>query len=230
MYKLNKKVSNPMTVIAMFALISETSAAVSLPFLANQEREIYIWFLISFPFYLLFLFFLTLNFNYRSLYAPSDFTEDENFLRALDDEAPIDDNQPINSMDACAPHTASIGDRADTSVNSRYLGKVPDPPHQTIPQASTWFEHYIQIPMMTNTLRVIDVRHMDTSSQFDKLRLNLRRPAMKPFKLMIFITNDSSDNLLQKTALSHIKHSKKRLGRILYIAYNVSQETTMILR
>lgn len=108
MYKLNKKVSNPMTVIAMFALISETSAAVSLPFLANQEREIYIWFLISFPFYLLFLFFLTLNFNYRSLYAPSDFTEDENFLRALDDEVSIDDNQIIDSENACAPNSASI--------------------------------------------------------------------------------------------------------------------------
>lgn len=230
MYKLNKKVSNPMTVIAMFALISETSAAVSLPFLANQEREIYIWFLISFPFYLLFLFFLTLNFNYRSLYAPSDFTEDENFLRALDDEAPIDDNQIMDSENACAPNSASIGDRADTRVDSRYLGKVPDPPHYTIPQASTWFEHYIQLPKTTNTLRVIDVRHMDTSSQFHKLRLNLRRPARKPYKLLVFVTNNSSDDLLRKTALSHIKHSKKRLGRMLYIAYNVSQETTTILR
>jgi len=85
MLKINQKITNPITVIAIFAFISETSAAVSLPFLDNAEREIYIWFLISFPFYLLFLFFITLNFNYRSLYAPSDFDNDNNFLKAFED-------------------------------------------------------------------------------------------------------------------------------------------------
>ncbi|AXJ06676.1 hypothetical protein CFN16_21865 [Pseudomonas fluorescens] len=86
MLKINKKIPNPITVIAIFAFISETSAAVSLPFLDNNEREIYVWFLISFPFYLLFLFFITLNFNYRSLYAPSDFDNDKNFLKAFTEE------------------------------------------------------------------------------------------------------------------------------------------------
>ena len=74
-----------MTVIAIFAAISETSAAVSLPFLDNHERETYVWFLISFPFYLLLLFFITLNFNYRSLYAPSDFEKGKHFIKAMDD-------------------------------------------------------------------------------------------------------------------------------------------------
>lgn len=87
MLKINRKITNPISVIAIFAFISETSAAVSLPFLDNDEREIYIWFLISFPFYLLFLFFITLNFNYRSLYAPSDFDNDKNFLKAFEEES-----------------------------------------------------------------------------------------------------------------------------------------------
>lgn len=86
MLKINRKIPNPITVIAIFAFISETSAAVSLPFLNNNERELYVWFLISFPFYLLFLFFITLNFNYRSLYAPSDFDNDKNFLKAFEEE------------------------------------------------------------------------------------------------------------------------------------------------
>lgn len=73
-----------MTVIAIFATLSETSAAISLPFLENTEREVYVWFLISFPFYLLLLFFVTLNFNYRSLYAPSDYEKGEHFINALD--------------------------------------------------------------------------------------------------------------------------------------------------
>lgn len=84
MKRLKQRITNPMTVIAIFATLSETSAALSLPFLDNKEREVYIWFLISFPFYLLLLFFVTLNFNYRSLYAPSDFEKGKHFIKVLD--------------------------------------------------------------------------------------------------------------------------------------------------
>lgn len=90
MIKLKKQITNPMTLIAIFATLSETSAAVSLPFLDNDERSLYIWFLISFPFYLLLLFFATLNFNYRSLYAPSDFEKGKHFMKALDNLEPTD--------------------------------------------------------------------------------------------------------------------------------------------
>ena len=84
MIKLKQRITNPMTVIAIFATLSETSAAISLPFLDNEDRSLYIWFLISFPFYLLLLFFATLNFNYRSLYAPSDFEKGKHFMKVLD--------------------------------------------------------------------------------------------------------------------------------------------------
>lgn len=77
-----------MTIIAIFAALSETSAAVSLPFLDEEERDLYVWFLISFPFYLLLLFFATLNFNYRSLYAPSDFQKEEHFMRGMENTEP----------------------------------------------------------------------------------------------------------------------------------------------
>lgn len=73
-----------MTLIAIFATLSETSAAISLPFLDDQDREYYLWFLISFPFYLLLLFFITLNFNYRSLYSPSDFRKSKHFIKSMD--------------------------------------------------------------------------------------------------------------------------------------------------
>lgn len=88
MLRTEKKITNPISIIAVFALITETSAAVSLPFLDNEERKIYIWLLISFPFFLSFLFFITLNFNYRSLYAPSDFEDDKNFLKAFEETSP----------------------------------------------------------------------------------------------------------------------------------------------
>lgn len=89
-----KIITNPMTIIAIFATLSETSAAVSLPFLDENERELYVWFLISFPFYLLLLFFATLNFNYRSLYAPSDFEKGKHFMKAMEDAGRSEKKRP----------------------------------------------------------------------------------------------------------------------------------------
>lgn len=93
MIKFKQRIANPMTIIAIFATLSEASAAVSLPFLGEEERQIYVWFLISFPFYLLFLFFATLNFNYRSLYAPSDFEKGKHFIKAMDNNERLESAQ-----------------------------------------------------------------------------------------------------------------------------------------
>ena len=93
-----------MTVIAIFATLSETSAAISLPFLDNKEREIYVWFLISFPFYLLLLFFATLNFNYRSLYAPSDFEKGKHFIKVMDNVERADNARSPRENDSRENH------------------------------------------------------------------------------------------------------------------------------
>ncbi|WP_181131162.1 hypothetical protein [Pseudomonas capeferrum] len=61
---------SPLTIIAIFAGIIEASALASLPFLSEDSQTIYTWFLVGFPFFLTILFFLTLNFNYKSLYSP----------------------------------------------------------------------------------------------------------------------------------------------------------------
>ena len=131
MLKIRKRITNPMTVIAIFAAISEGSAAVSLPFLDNEDREIYVWFLISFPFYLLFLFFITLNFNHRTLYSPSDFGKDKSFLKVIDnDDRDSKRNPPPHEPDTQAtfgisshivPSEASLqgaGTRAKSVISS----------------------------------------------------------------------------------------------------------------
>lgn len=76
-----KKVSNPLTIIAIFAGLAEVSGTVVLPFLKNDSQALYVWFLMAFPTLLILLFFITLNFNYKVLYAPSDFKDEENFLK-----------------------------------------------------------------------------------------------------------------------------------------------------
>lgn len=53
-------------------------AVVALPSVKNQEPLL--WFLILFPVLLVIIFFLTLNFNHKVLYAPSDYRADSSFL------------------------------------------------------------------------------------------------------------------------------------------------------
>jgi hypothetical protein len=76
-------VKNPLTVIAIFAGIAEISGTAVLPHIAAENQALYIWFLMLFPFALIALFFLTLNFNHRVLYAPSDFRDEDNFVNIL---------------------------------------------------------------------------------------------------------------------------------------------------
>lgn len=64
----NAEPKSPLTIIAIFAGIIEASALASLPFLGEDSQGIYTWFLVGFPPFLTILFFLTLNFNTKSLY------------------------------------------------------------------------------------------------------------------------------------------------------------------
>ena len=77
-----RNIKNPLTVIAIFAGLTEVGGTVVLPFLTDANQSTFMWFLILFPSALLLLFFLTLNFNATVLYAPSDFQEDSSYLVA----------------------------------------------------------------------------------------------------------------------------------------------------
>ena len=74
-------IKNPLTIIAIFAGIAEVSGTLVLPFIADENQLIFIYFLIIFPSVLIVVFFLTLNFNNKALYAPSDFSNEENYIK-----------------------------------------------------------------------------------------------------------------------------------------------------
>ncbi len=76
-------IKNPLTVIAIFAGTAEISGTAVLPLLEAGSQATYIWFLMLFPFALITLFFITLNWNHRVLYAPSDFQDEDNFVNIL---------------------------------------------------------------------------------------------------------------------------------------------------
>lgn len=74
-------IKNPLTIIAIFAGIAEVSGTLVLPFIADENQLIFIYFLIIFPSVLIVVFFLTLNFNNKALYAPSDFKNEEHYIK-----------------------------------------------------------------------------------------------------------------------------------------------------
>lgn len=76
-------IKNPLTVIAIFAAIAEISGTTVLPFIESENQGIYVWFLMLFPVFLVGIFFLTLNFNHKVLYAPSDYKNEDNFLKSF---------------------------------------------------------------------------------------------------------------------------------------------------
>ena len=76
-------VKNPLTVIAIFAGLAEVAGTAVLPFVAETNQLTYIWFLMIFPTTLVFLFFITLNWNPKVLYAPSDFKDESNYMEIL---------------------------------------------------------------------------------------------------------------------------------------------------
>jgi hypothetical protein len=78
-----RAVQNPLTVIAIFAALSEVASTVALATVDKELQHIFVWFVMAFPTFLVGLFFLTLNFNPKVLYAPSDFRNEENFLNTL---------------------------------------------------------------------------------------------------------------------------------------------------
>ncbi|OGT11563.1 MAG: hypothetical protein A3J49_00610 [Gallionellales bacterium RIFCSPHIGHO2_02_FULL_57_16] len=76
-------IRNPLTIIAIFAGIAEISGTAILPFVSPENQASYIEFLKLFPPFLVLLFFATLNFNHRVLYAPSDYKDENNFFKRI---------------------------------------------------------------------------------------------------------------------------------------------------
>lgn len=98
MKRLNRIV-NPISIIAAFAALSEASATTVLPYLDDENRQIYIWFLIAFPSTLVVFFFLTLNFNNKVLYTP---TELKHFRLEDDNNPKATPSQSTTSKEAMA--------------------------------------------------------------------------------------------------------------------------------
>ena len=216
MTKIRKKISNPITLIAIFATLSETSAAISLPFLEDEDRDMYIWFLISFPFYLLLLFFITLNFNYRSLYAPSDFAKEKHFMKILDNSEHPENIDPAVSSEGAKRHRP-MNDQWSTSPF--YPSQAPAPPGL---EDTLCAEPPIRLPPWLNDLCIIDARWISQKVQFGALLETIQKPRERHASIILFLTCAESETALKESALKHSKQARKRDSVALYAVYNLN--------
>lgn len=235
MLKIKNKINNPMTVIAIFAGLSEASAAISLPFLNNEDRAVYVWFLISFPFYLLFLFFITLNFNYRSLYSPSDFGKDESFLKAMDnDDRDNKRNTSVENPDAhdtfaISSHVVPSETATAQRKDSCRIHNAPDPPPDMGREHNLTVQHNIRLPASINNLHIIDARNIDASKEITLILERIRNCEKDTGRIIVFLSNHLSDASLLKNALLQARHAKKGSSATPCIVYNLHSQTLTLL-
>ena len=78
-----RRISNPLTIIAIFAALAEINATISIGLVDKELQEIFLWFVILFPTLLVILFFITLIFFTEVIYAPSDYKDDSGFHKSL---------------------------------------------------------------------------------------------------------------------------------------------------
>lgn len=130
-------IKNPLTIIAIFAAIAEISGTVVLPFIAAENQATYVWFLIVFPILLIALFFLTLNFNHRVLYAPSDYQNEDNFLRSLPRATFAEKVQKIEAEIAEEAPSEQPDAQASPVSSQQMIEVAPPISYQTLVRRST---------------------------------------------------------------------------------------------
>ena len=88
-----KKISNPLTIIGMFAVLAEIAGTVVLPILnGNDNQDKFIWYVMFFPVFLVILFFITLWTVPKNLYGPKDYSNEDNFIKIMSDKYSVDDS------------------------------------------------------------------------------------------------------------------------------------------
>lgn len=126
-------IRNPLTVISIFAGIAEISGTVVLPFIAPENQGTYIWFLMLFPALLVVAFFLTLNLNHKTLYAPSDYQNQNHFLSLFGIVTPDEKETKLN--EEVLENNEATGDAppsVDTKAQVPATAVEPVEPHNHV--------------------------------------------------------------------------------------------------
>jgi uncharacterized membrane protein len=78
------KVSNPLTIIAIFCGITEIAGVGIMGIVEKNLQSNLLWFVMLFPTLLVICFFLTLLFKHEVFYSPNEYPEAEGFIKVLE--------------------------------------------------------------------------------------------------------------------------------------------------
>lgn len=119
----NLKISNPLTIISIFAGLAEIMATTALIQLPQEMQAVFIYFVMGFPTLLVILFFITLIFKNKVLYAPSDFSNQEHYLELHDLRRSIQ-NEFSHAIDQFEENSTDEKEKfksiVDTTLNSSF--------------------------------------------------------------------------------------------------------------
>lgn len=122
-------VRNPLSVIALFVLLVEAIATVTLVNVASEEAiaQPLVWFIVSFPTLIALLFFATLWWRHQFLYSPMEYRSDESFLTAMQRLQRVEARQEaadLNPQTADENQSISVVDRLLSLGDVRSAVKV----------------------------------------------------------------------------------------------------------
>ncbi len=109
---LTETIKNPLTVIAIFAGISEVAMTITLAQLPENNQNIFIWFVMLFPILLVVMFFFVLYTKPAVLFSPSDYKKDETYLSS------ISDAKSIEGIDRRLQHLEEVTQTLQTYLES----------------------------------------------------------------------------------------------------------------
>lgn len=122
-------VRNPLSVIAMFVLLVEAIATVTLVNVVKVDHIAIplVWFIVGFPTLIAILFFATLWWRHQFLYSPMEYRSDESFLSAMRKLQQIEARQEaadLNPQTADEAQSISVVDRLLSLGDVRAAVKV----------------------------------------------------------------------------------------------------------
>lgn len=229
---------NPLTIIAIFAGIIEASALASLPFLDNDSQNIYTWFLVGFPPFLTALFFLTLNFNSKSLYSPSDFVNEEDFLKLRESsathekaETSSDNTLPPESSNpsvSTVPRTPIKNKKPIKSNSSRTPSSTPE-------SANTSGHPTIHLKSSLSALHIIDSRVLTDKTQLPDifqaaLPDGCNNQSETTELLAVLLTNTKTEPCIDAFLIDALRSdNKKKVSSCTVAIYNLDTLTLTTL-
>jgi hypothetical protein len=118
-----KRINNPLTIIAIFAALAEVNATIAIGLIDPSLHYIFIWFVIGFPSILVILFFITLNFNTKVMYSPSDYKDDKSFMDSLfgnyygDSKSEKDEKDELDTTKLASEIESKITEKLQKKLN-----------------------------------------------------------------------------------------------------------------